>query len=242
MAARFFIDAPLVSGTDIELPAEVAHHAARVLRLRDGAPVVLFNGRGGEFAATLSVGSGKTRVRVREHNPIERESPLAVTLLQAWIATDKLDWLVEKAVELGVASIVLAPAQRSVVRLTQARSNARLERLRSVAVTACAQCGRNRIPAIESSSTLGEALSIGLRDRATAVLLHPRASSGLREVRPASGLSIAVGPEGGFDDDEMALALREGYVACHLGRRVLRTETAGLAALAALQALYGDLG
>ena len=110
MAARFFIDAPLVSGTDIELPAQVAHHAARVLRLRNGAPVVLFNGRGGEFAATLSVGSGKMRARVREHNPIERESPLAITLLQAWIPTDKLDWLVEKAVELGVASIVLAPA------------------------------------------------------------------------------------------------------------------------------------
>lgn len=242
MAARFFIDAPLVTGTDIELPAEVAHHATRVLRLRDRAPVVLFNGRGGEFAATLSTAGSRTYAAIGAHDPIDRESPLAVTLIQAWIASDKLDWVVEKAVELGVASIMLSPTQRSVVRLTQARSNARLQRLRSIAVNACAQCGRNRIPTVESLSTFTEALHSGLRDSATGLLLRPDASSALLEWRNERRVAIAIGPEGGFDDDEVAIALRAGYLACRLGPRVLRTETASLAALAALQSVTGDLG
>ncbi|MGH6611639.1 MAG: 16S rRNA (uracil(1498)-N(3))-methyltransferase [Burkholderiaceae bacterium] len=241
-AARFFIDAPLATGAAIVLPKPVAHHATRVLRLRDGASIVLFNGSGGEFAATLSTDDGKTQALVGTHESIERESPLDVTLIQSWIGNDKLDWVVEKAVELGVGSIVLAPAQRSVNRPSAARSSARLERLRSIIISACAQCGRNRIPVIDSSPSWIDALQEGLRRSSAGLLFHPDATSSLRDGSLPLRVAVAIGPEGGFDGDEVALALRLGYVSFRLGARVLRTETAGLAALAALQTVRGDLG
>ena len=240
-AARFFIDAPLVSGSQIELPSRVAHHATRVLRARDGDPVVLFNGAGGEFAATLSLDGKRAFAALTAFDPVERESPCSITLVQAWIANDKLDWVVEKSVELSVHSIVLAPAQRSVVRLAGDRLAKKIERLREVIVAACTQCGRNRIPAIEASSTLATALQAGLSDGATGMLLHPNAELPLTRARTSIGrIALAVGPEGGFDDGELALALQLGYHAYSLGPRILRTETAGLAALVTLQAVGGD--
>lgn len=243
-AARFFIDAPLASGTEIELPDLIAHHAKRVLRLRDGAAVVLFNGAGGEFAATLSAGP-LMRARIGEHDPVERESPLTVTLVQSWIANDKLDWMVEKAVELGVHSIVLAPARRSVVRLTHERAARKVRRLRDIAIAACSQCGRNQIPSLETSATLTEALLAGLRDDASGMLLEPNTPASQVPLSKAElrngGVALAIGPEGGFDNDEIALAQRLGYRAFRLGPRILRTETAGVAALVALQSAFGDL-
>ena len=241
-AARFFIDAPLSSGAEIELPAHVAHHATRVLRLRDGAPIVVFNGGGGEFAAKLSLHGTRIHARVGKHDPIERESPLAVTLIQSWIASDKLDWTTEKAVELGVHAIVLAPALRSVIRLTRDRSARRIKKLHDVAIAACSQCGRNRIPPIEAFSTFTDALQAGLRDGAVGLLLSPQAEPPLLQVSSGNRrIALAVGPEGGFDDSEIALATQLGYRACGLGPRILRTETAGLAAVVALQSAYGDL-
>lgn len=240
-AARFFIDAPLASDIQIELPPRVAHHALRVLRLRDGEPITLFNGHGGEFAGRLTIDGPRALVAIQAFDAVERESPLAVTLVQSWIATDKLDWVVEKSVELGVHSIVLTPAQRSVVRLADDRLVKRIERLRELIVAACAQCGRNHIPRVEATSTFTDALQAGLREGAVGLLLEPNGDVPLSE----AGLSnrrfaLAVGPEGGFDDDELALARQLGYRAHRLGPRVLRTETAGLAALAALQAVAGD--
>jgi 16S rRNA (uracil1498-N3)-methyltransferase len=241
--ARFFIDAPLITGGSVDVPPPVAHHARRVLRLRDGAAMVLFNGRGGEFSATLSIAGNHVRATVGAHAPIERESPLAVTLVQSWIAADKLDWLVEKAVELGVASIIIAPATRSVVRLTAHRALGRVQKLRDIAIAACAQCGRNRIPPIESTGSLADALQSALSDTAIGVLLLPNAPLGLTGASSFfQRITLAVGPEGGFDDAEIALAQRLGYRAHHLGPRILRTETAGVAALAALQSTLGDLG
>ena len=240
-AARFYIDAPLASDTQIELPARVAHHAARVLRLRDGESIVVFNGLGGEFAARLTVDDRRAFATIGAFDPVEREAPLSITLVQSFIATEMLDWVIEKAVELGVHSIVLAPAQRSVVRLANDRLARRLERLRESIIAACAQCGRNRIPHIAASSTLAGALQTGLDDDAHGFLLQPNAELPLVKA-PLIGhrVALAVGPEGGFDDDELALARRLGYHEYRLGPRVLRTETAGLAALAALQAVAGD--
>ena len=240
-AARFFIDAPLAPNTQVELPPRVAHHALRVLRLREGDSITLFNGRGGEFGARLVTDGSRVFAEIRALDSVERESPLSVTLVQAWIATDKLDWVVEKSVELGVHSIVLASTQHSVVRVAEDRLPKRLERLRELVVAACAQCGRNRIPRIDAASTLADALQAGLSEGAIGLLLEPNANAPLSEV----GLShrrvaLVVGPEGGFDEDELALAQQLGYHAYRLGPRVLRTETAGLAALAALQALAGD--
>jgi 16S rRNA (uracil1498-N3)-methyltransferase len=238
---RFFIETDLAAGAIVDLPAGVAHHAAHVLRLRDGDAVVLFNGHGGEFHGRVAARG--QRVELASHVPVERESPVAVALLQAWIATDKLEWVVEKAVELGVARIALAATRRSVVRLDAARLAKRIDRLRDIAVAACCQCGRNRVPPIAALGDLGSALA-DVGAGATGLVLQPDAPRSLVEIAGASPgpIAIAVGPEGGFDEEEFALARRAGFQMARLGPRVLRTETAGLAALAALQGTVGDFG
>ena len=237
---RFFLDTELAAGTSVDLPASVAHHAAHVLRLRETDPVVLFNGRGGEYHGRL-VARG-SRVELGAHAAIERESALAVTLLQPWIATDKMEWVVEKAVELGVAGIVLVPARRSVVQLEGARLARRVARLRDIVVAACCQCGRNRVPGVEACSNLRDGLTRAAAN-AIGIVLHPEANDSLGDVaRSVSGsFAVAVGPEGGFETGELALAEQLGYRPVRLGPRVLRTETAGLAALSTLQATIGDL-
>jgi len=239
-AARFFIDAPLAPDTDIDLPAAVAHHAVRVLRLRDGAPIVLFNGAGGEYAARLAVAGATARARIAGFDPVERESPLSITLVQSWIASDKLDWVVEKSVELGVNAIVLAPAQRSVVRLSGDRLQKRIDHLHEVAVAACSQCGRNRIARISCAPDLQSALESALVRGACGVVLDPAAGDTLASTAGSASYVLAVGPEGGFAEAEMAGAARLGYRGFRLGPRTLRTETAALAALATLQATAGD--
>ena len=193
-AARFFVDGPLAVDTTIALPERVAHHALRVLRLRDADPVVLFNGTGGEFGARLSVRGSHAHAVVDTFSAVERETPLRITLLQSWVAADKLEWVIEKAVELGVHSIWLAPAQRSVVRITDARLEKRMDRLRDMIVAACAQCGRNRIPRIEASPTLATALQAALGGDMRGVLLDPGGELPLSKVPVRGGIAIAVGP------------------------------------------------
>jgi len=239
---RFFVDTELAEGATVPLPAAVAHHATRVLRLRDGAAVTLFNGHGGEYAATLQLAGDRSTALVRRFDDIERESPFAVTLVQAWTAGDKLDWTVEKAVELGAAAILLVPAQRSVVVLDETRRAKREQRLRDIVVAACCQCGRNRVPTPQAAATLEEGLQRALQAAGRGVLLAPAGETPLAHAAGnATALALAIGPEGGFDADEQALARRLGFSAVSFGRRILRTETAGIAALAALQALHGDL-
>jgi len=239
--ARFYLDAPLAAGTQIRLPSSVAHHATRVLRLCDGDPIVLFNGRGGEFSANVLIDGKQVAAQLGAFNAVERESTLSITLVQSWIASDKLDWLIEKSVELGVHSIVLTPSQRSVIRLADDRLARRIERLREIIVAACTQCGRNRIPSIEASVSFRDALQLqgGLP---LGLLLEPNAASAkmTRAQLVDRSIRIMVGPEGGFDEQELALAKAAGYCSYPLGPRVLRTETAGLAALAALQSVAGD--
>jgi 16S rRNA (uracil1498-N3)-methyltransferase len=239
---RFLVDAEPVVGEALPLPQAVVHHALRVLRLRSGSPITLFTGRGGEYSARLRVDGERAWAETERFEVIERESPLAVTLVQAWVATDKLDWIVEKAVELGVMAVCFVPAARSVVRLEDSRREKRLHRLGEIAVAACCQSGRNRVPRIEAAETLRRGLERALHDGAAGLLLDPESPHGLSGAAPSLGpLALAVGPEGGFDDDERSLAVRLGYRAVSLGPRTLRTETAGVAALAALQALAGDL-
>jgi 16S rRNA (uracil1498-N3)-methyltransferase len=236
MTPRFFIDAELAAGTRVALPTEIEHHARRVLRLHAGDAVVLFNGRGGEYPGTLGDGA----VELARHDPVERESPLAVTLLQAWIAAEKLDWVVEKAVELGVVRVVLAPAARSVVRLDGARRDARLTRLTQLARAACAQCGRNRVPTIEAGDTFEQAL-LRARGAGAGWLLDPASTTALAPDATPGALALAVGPEGGYTEAEITLARSAGWRTAALGPRILRTETAGVAAIAAVQARAGDL-
>lgn len=237
---RFFVDLPLHVDATLSLPAAVAHHAVRVLRLGDGAPVTLFNGRGGEYAARLRITGSETAAAIERFDPVERESPLALTLIQAMVASEKLDWIVEKAVELGAARIVVVPTQRSVIRLDAARTARRLQHWRDLARAACCQCGRNRVPAIEFFASLEAALREAPATGAR-LLLQPAAAAGLPAELPDRAAVLLVGAEGGLTDAEVAQATDAGFVATCLGPRILRTETAGIAALAALQARCGDL-
>jgi 16S rRNA (uracil1498-N3)-methyltransferase len=234
--ARFFVAADLAVGGEIALPAGVAHHAFKVLRLRAGERIALFNGRGGEYRARLAAGS--TAV-IEAFDPVERESPLAITLVQALVAQDKLDWIVEKSTELGVARIVVAPAARSIVKLAPARLASRVARWNDIARAACCQCGRNRVPPVCWSPALDEALHAV--DAHWRCILAPGAARGLTLPQALHSVAIAIGPEGDFTDEELAAAERCGYRRARFGPRVLRTETAGVAVIAALQAARGDL-
>lgn len=235
---RFWLDEPLQAGDELPLPRRLAHHAINVLRLRDGAAIVLFNGQGGEAEATLN--AQQRSARIERMLPIERESRLNLTLVQAWLVSIKLDWVVEKFVELGGKRLILVPTQRGLVKLSGDRLRSRIEHLREVIISACAQSGRTRLPALEAATSLEQGLRSGAQD-AHPLLLMPGAARSIAQA--ASGhhaLTIAVGPEGGFDEREVALANAIGFEAAHLGPRILRTETAGLAALATLQAQAGD--
>ncbi len=239
VAPRFFVEGEVRVGAVIELPDAVAHHAQHALRLRDGAAIVLFDGRGGEYAARLAAGR-RAAAAVLAFDPVERESPLAVTLIQSFVPNEKLDWIVEKSTELGVARIVLAPTERSVARFGGERLVRKRAHWRDVAIAACCQCGRNRVPPILDAPSFAGALELA-RDCEARLLLAPGVGAAPARAVRARSVALAIGPEGGFTEQEIALAQRAGFVATAFGPRVLRTETAGPAALAALQAIAGDL-
>lgn len=240
---RIYIDLPLAVGSELTLPPAPAHHVARVLRLRAGQPLTLFNGHGGQYAATVQSVSGRdVRLSVGEHQAIDRESPLDITLVQAVSRGRHMDYTLQKAVELGVNRIVPVLSEFGQVRLEGKRLPGRLEHWRGVVIAACEQCGRNRLPAVDMPQPFSswlETLPAGL----VRLLLDPQAGQPLRDLPvPAAGIVILSGPEGGFSPDERQAALQAGCHAIGLGPRVLRTETAAPAAITACQALWGDLG
>jgi 16S rRNA (uracil1498-N3)-methyltransferase len=233
----------LAPGAQVELPDAAAHHAVKVLRMKAGDPLILFDGTGGEWQAELAkIGAGRTaRVALKAHVPRECESPLAVTVAQALPSGDKMDWVVEKCVELGVAAIQPLAAKRSVIRLSEERMARRLAHWNHVASAACEQCGRNRVPAVDPVLDLPQYLALAKAQNALCLLLTPGADGALRDLaRPAGPVVVMIGPEGGWDEGEMRAAAAAGFRPMSLGARVLRTETAGAAALAAMQALWGD--
>jgi 16S rRNA (uracil1498-N3)-methyltransferase len=234
---RFHVAAGLAAGASIELPREAAHHATRVLRLRVGESLTLFNGIGGEYTATIaSIGRDGTRVAVGEHQAQERESPLVVTLVQGIAGADRMDFIIQKAVELGAAAIQPVLTSKSVVRLSKERGEARLAHWQRIVIAACEQCGRNRIPEVFPAQSLAQYRP---PPDAVKVMLSPLAATDLKGLA-RTPLVLAVGPEAGFDSGEEKLLAEKGFVAARLGPRILRTETAALAALAALNALRGD--
>lgn len=232
---------PLQAGRTVTLPPEVAHHALRVLRLRSGDEVVVFDGQGGEYSGRVTETAPTLRLALAEWREVEREAPLALTLAQALPSGDKMDWVVQKAVELGVLAIQPLEAKRSVVRLVGERAEKRRAHWRQVAVAACEQSGRNRLPAIGPVLDLPHYLAQPAGENETRLLLAPQAGTRLSALpRPVGGLTLLIGPEGGFDADEEAAALSVGFHAVSMGPRVLRTETAGLAAIASILTLWGD--
>jgi 16S rRNA (uracil1498-N3)-methyltransferase len=238
---RFHITADLNEGISLVLPEAAAHHAARVLRLRAGDELTLFNGQGGEYAAVIAaITRSEVRVDVCQHDPVERESPLAVTLVQAISSGERMDLTIQKAVELGVQRIVPVESERCVVRLKGERAEKRVAHWQQVAIAACEQCGRNRIPEVGMIVPLAVWI-VAERNVALRWALMPGAPTALRDVsRPGKAIELLVGPEGGLTGAEAEQAQRAGYVPVRLGPRVLRTETAAPALLAALQALWGD--
>ena len=241
MTTRLFCPLPLAAGAQIELPEGAAHHAARVLRLKRGDELTLFNGEGGEFAARIErIDARNVGVSVGEWRDIERESPLAVTLVQGLATGERMDYAIQKAVELGVAAVQPVTAVRSVTRLDAARAEKRILHWRQIAISACEQCGRNRIPELLPLWDLDDWLAVPSR-ASLRLLLAPEAMQALVAMsRPTGSIEFLVGPEGGLAADETAAAVRAGFTLVRLGPRILRTETAALAALGAMNTLWGD--
>jgi len=240
-APRFFVPlelAPALVGQPLALPEAAAHHATRVVRLGVGDALTLFTGAGGEYAATVvDVGKRGATVRIEAFDPVERESPLAVTLAQAVAANDAMDHAVRKATELGVAAIQPLLAERSAPLPAGERRDKRHAHWRQVAVAACEQCGRNRVPEILPPLPLRDWLDGW---RGGGAVLAPDGERTLASL-PAAPAALLIGPEGGFAPGEIAAARRAGFIAVRFGPRVLRTETAGMAALTAVNLLWGDL-
>jgi len=235
---RFYLDAPLRAGSSIHLPEDSAHHAVHVLRVRSGDQITLFNGRGGEFAARVAaIERRRILVDVLEHHALERESALKVTLVQGISSGERMEFTIRKAVELGVALIQPVLAAGSVARPKGERAASRQAHWQRIAISACEQCGRNRIPVVHPLMPAADYVD---RGPGTKVLLSPRSELAFSRVKFAEAIALAAGPESGFNADEEAAFLASGFVPVKLGPRVLRTETAALAALAALNALKGD--
>jgi len=240
---RVYVDEPLEPGASLALPAGAAGHLTRVLRLKPGAALTLFNGRGGEYTASISrVRGSAVTVTIGVHESIERESPFPLTLAQGVSRGERMDLVVQKATELGVARLVPVLTERSIVRLDEEQSDRKSSHWRSIAIAACEQCGRNRLPEVALPARLHEFLGQPPGD-AVRLLLSPAATRRIEDVpRPARGATVLIGPEGGLSDAEQEEALTVGFTAVNLGPRVLRTETAAIAALALLQREFGDFG
>ncbi len=237
---RFYLDQPLAPGARFSLPPAAARHAARSLRLAPGAEIVLFDGRGGEYAARIErIQKDAVAVSVTGYEPVERESTLRVHLAQGISGGERMDYTLQKAVELGVDAIQPIAARRSVVKLDGERADRRVAHWQGVVASACEQCGRNRVPPVAPPLALADWL--GRRPAGRLLFLSPLAERRLAELPPPDGAdTLVAGPEGGFEADEIA-ALHAAYaIPVRLGARVLRTETAALAALAAMQTLWGD--
>ncbi|WP_309146178.1 16S rRNA (uracil(1498)-N(3))-methyltransferase [Nitrosomonas sp. Nm84] len=249
MHARFYHPSKITIGQIVELSAENKHHAARVLRLKAGDSITLFSGDGGEFSAHIqTISKSSTAVLIDAYHDIDCESSLHIELAQAICVNEKMDWIIQKAVELGVTCVQPITTDRSIVHLSDERSSKRLQHWQKIVISACEQCGRNLIPHVLPLISLPQWLSQKKTTRSAHdvhLMLSTTATKGLREIpKPPTdaNLALVIGPEGGFTQEEEATILHTGtgFIPLRLGKRILRTESAALAAIAAIQALWGD--
>lgn len=238
---RFYCANKLALGSNVELPDNAAVHAARVLRMQPGDKAILFNGDGYDYLAELSfVRKNAVGAKIISSQLIENESPLKITLLQGISAGDRMDFTIQKAVEMGVSSIQPIPTQRSVVKLSAERAEKRLEHWHNVMISACEQAGRAFVPEIATPVSLAQWFS-KKPSFDLGITLAPTATQSLKELsKPTGNICLLIGAEGGLTEDEIGLASLQGFKPVTLGKRILRTETAALAAIAAMQALWGD--
>lgn len=239
---RFYCPCPLNVGNIIDLPSETAHHVF-VLRLQVGDHIEIFNGEGGAYVATLTdISKRQARAEIKLHQSIENELPFGLTLAQALPEASKMDWIIEKSVELGVSGIQPLAAQRSVVKLSGERAEKKALHWRSIIQAASEQCGRNRLAHLAELNDVQKWLV--QQDLHKRILLSPRASESLADWtrhHPAQAVTVMVGPEGGFSELEEKMAIEHGAIFLSMGPRVLRTETAGLAAISIISAAWGGM-
>jgi len=239
---RIFCDGPLSEGLEVKLPSAGAYHVARVLRMRAGAPLIVFDGTGGAFQAELAQVEGdNVTARLVHRTSDTAESPLKVTLVQGVSRSERMDWTLQKATELGVAAIAPVLTARSVVRLDDKQASKKQQHWRGIVIGACEQCGRTRVPNVSAPMQLRSYFA-NVRKEGLRLVLSPSAPGSLAGLASLpSKVELLIGPEGGLDDDELTAARTAGFTPVRLGPRVLRTETAAVVALAVLQALWGDL-
>jgi 16S rRNA (uracil1498-N3)-methyltransferase len=248
---RVYVEAALTSGSMVELPSDTASHLAKVLRARSGDELILFNGDGREFNGAIeTVRGSRMSASVGDGRAVDRESPLAITLVQCVPRGDRMDFIVQKATELGVSRIVPVLSQRSVVRLDAGQAESKAVHWRAVAVNACEQCGRNRLPTIDAARPLLNYLGESVPGIGPRLVFEPESAlqPGTAAQNPAAAqgfamtaAEIAIGPEGGFASDELEAFRVSGFSQVGLGPRILRTETAAIAAVVWLQARFGDM-
>ena len=248
---RVYVEAELTAGSRVDLPPDTASHLAKVLRARVGDELILFNGDGRECNGAIeAVRGSRVAASVADSRQVDRESPLSVTLVQCVPRGDRMDFIVQKATELGVARIVPVLSQRSVVRLDKAQAQSKAIHWRAVAVSACEQCGRNRLPVIEAAQPLLNYLGDSAPGAGLRLVLEPEsaplAAAAAHGPAAASApgvveVQIAIGPEGGFAPDELEAFRVAEFSPVGLGPRILRTETAAIAALVWLQVRFGDM-
>jgi len=241
---RVYIEYDLAPGSILELPSHTTSHLVQVLRARSGDELILFNGDGREFSGAIqTVRGSRVSVAIGDARSVDRESPFAITLVQCVPRGDRMDFIVQKATELGVARIVPVLSQRSVVRLDKAQAQSKAAHWRAVAVSACEQCGRNRIPTVEPPQPLLNYLGESAAGSGPKLVFEPDSAAAALPSAPALGgaVEIAIGPEGGLAADELEAFRVAGYSRVGLGPRILRAETAAIAAVVWLQARCGDM-
>lgn len=239
---RIHVTGPVHADSELPLPASGAYHLARVLRARIGTAVIVFDGAGNEHhAQIIRIDGDHVTVRVGERLLNTTESHLHITLVQGVSRSERMDWTLQKATELGVSAIAPVLTSRSVVRLDDRQANKKLEHWQAVVVGACEQSGRRVVPTVRTPQRLRDYLATP-STQSLRLVLSPMASIALTGLeQPPDSIELLIGPEGGLDDDELHLAEKSGFMPVRLGPRVLRTETASVVALSVLQALWGDL-
>ncbi len=239
--SRLYLPTPLASDTEVELDDRARQYVLQVLRLKSGAPLIIFNGEGLEYTAKLGV-TEKRRATVllgESHHPV-RESPLVVHLGLGISKGERMDYAIQKAVELGVTKITPLFSQHCVIKLDEKRIQNRLRHWHAVIISASEQCGRNQLAQLQTPTDFFR--WIEMDNNGVDLILAPQASQVLKRIQPApQQLRLAIGPEGGFSDEEIGTAISGSFTAISLGPRILRTETAVVAGLSALQTLWGDL-
>lgn len=237
--SRLYLDTALATQQTITLHGERLNYIANVLRLKSGTDITVFNGEGGEYLATITdIAKRSATLEIKDFSDIDVESALSITLVQGISRGERMDFTLQKATELGVARIIPVFSQRCSVNLKGERLEKRLQHWRGIVISACEQSGRNTIPFVEKAQNLDDFLE--QENSHNGILLDPTATRGLNEISPDKAVTILIGPEGGFDDRERQHAYANAFRGVQLGPRVLRTETAAVASISAMQALWGD--